>query len=478
MQQLVASLLLLAVTTTTGLSRELARPAAAGKAQDAQINKELDAALKRWEKAFNAKDAAGVASLYAAKTNVIYEDNVHHRNRKSVQEGYETRFKEEPNLRTVITDVERLFVSPTLVIETGIWANTGAMDSSRPTRGRYSCTLQKTQGRWLIIHDRSWAMPLAEGRSDLRTRDPLSKKARDFFKAFAADDRKFLNEIFADDVEVWINDVKVTGKTAYLARAHHIAGDLFKKLSFDKLHVHTNYFSASALASDGKTVGELHDGPVVWTNAWFELGAVGRTTNRQYVIRDHLDLRWEDGRIVEMLVYGDPSFMEEEEEAFQAARKGARVTRSDFKEFSEAHVGSWTGQVTSVISDADVGKGGKSSTYRWESRLSDDGRAMTMKGVGPDSTGRVLFYLDAAAGKIRSSGVSSGGVVNQQTVHRAGKNKWTRRTHQTAPDGSTSEFRSVLTFSENGSQLTIVIHGKNADGGATKQTNVWRRTGE
>ncbi|MDP7274726.1 MAG: hypothetical protein QF363_04555 [Planctomycetaceae bacterium] len=191
-----------------------------------------------------------------------------------------------------------------------------------------------------------------------------------------------------------------------------------------------------------------------------------------------MDLRWEDEKIVEMLVYGNPSFMKQEEEAFQASRKGARVTRKDFKKFCEAHIGSWTGEVASVISDTDVGKEGKKSTYKWEARLSDDGKAMTMTGVGPNLSGRALFYFDAKTRTIRATGVSSEGVVNQQTFRLDGKNKWNRHTHQTAAGGTASEFQSVLTLSEKGSQLTIVIHGKNADGGATKQTNVWRRVGK
>lgn len=480
MHRSAASLLLLAVIviTTNGISLGSAKTVADDGALKAQVNKELEVVLREWEKAFNAKDAARVVTLYAEQTNVIYEDNVHHRKRKSLQKRFETQFKEEPQLQCIITDVERLIVSPTLVIETGIWTNTGAKDSSRPTRGRYSCTLQKMKGKWLIIHDRSWAMPQAEGRSDLRTRDPLSQKARQFFKAFAADDRKFLDNVFADDVEVWINDLKVTGKKAYLARAHHIAGDLFKKLSFDKLHVHTNYFSSKALASDGKTVGDLRDGPTVWTNAWFELGAAGRTTGRKQVIRDHVDLRWEDGKIAEMLVYGNPSFMAQEEAAFEAAQKGARVTRSDFKKFCEANVGSWTGKVASVISESTVGKKGEVSTYYLESRLTDGGRVLELKGVGPTTTNRALFYFDAAARKIRATGVSSEGVINQETLHRQSDKTWFRHTLQTATDGTTREFRSTLTFSEKGKTLTIVINGKNADGSTTKQTNVWRRIGK
>ena len=68
------------------------------------------------------------------KTNVIYEDNVHHKTRKSLEKRFEKQFKDEPNLQAIMTDVERLIVSPTVVIETGIWSNTGANDSSRQVR--------------------------------------------------------------------------------------------------------------------------------------------------------------------------------------------------------------------------------------------------------------------------------------------------------------------------------------------------------
>ena len=475
MHRLVFSLLLFAAATTTFLSQSSGQAVAQDAALKDQVNKELEVLLREWEKAFNAKDAARLVPLYAERIDVIYEDNVHHRTRKSLQKSFEKRFKEEPRLKAIITDVERLIVSPALVIETGIWANTGAIDSSRPTRGRYSVTLQKIHGKWLIIHDRSWAMPQAEGRSHLQTRDPLSEKTRAFLKAFADDDRKFLGKVFADDIEVWINDLKVSGKKAYLERAHHIAHDLFKNIKFGKLHVHTNYFSSKARAFDGKTFGEVRESPTVWTNAWFEFDTAGRTTDRKQIIRNHVDLRWEDGKIAEMLAYGDPSFMAEEQAALDDAQKKTRVTRSDFKKFCEANAGAWTGQVTSVISDTDVGNKGKASTYFWEARLAHDGRGMELKGVGPTTTGRSLFYFDAAAKKIRATGINSRGVVNQETFHRQGAKSWFRHTRQTAPDGNTSEFRSLLTFSDGGKKLTIVINGKNADGTATKQTNVWRR---
>ena len=89
----------------------------AANANDAdvkQIDKELDDALTLWEKAFNAKNADRVMSLYAEQIDVIYEDNVRYRSKQSLKKYFEKQFKEEANRKVVITDVERLIVSPTL----------------------------------------------------------------------------------------------------------------------------------------------------------------------------------------------------------------------------------------------------------------------------------------------------------------------------------------------------------------------------
>ena len=476
MKRLGTTLLLLIAIAAAGFSQDAPKQSSGvTAAQKARINKELDAALTAWNEAYNARDAAGVAKVFDVNADIIYEDNIHLRGRQALQKQTETKFKEEPDLRTSITDVERTILSPSTVIETGVWATTGARDKSRPNRGRYACTLMKKGGEWLVVHDRSWAMPADEGRSDLRTRDPLSKKAGEFFAAVSRNDAKFLEEFFADDVEVNVNNLIVTGKQAYLARLNRIINVLVKNTTFKDVHIHTNYFSPNALASNGQTVGELRLGSVIWTNVWMEIHRVGRTTQKENVNRVHVDFRWENEKVVEMLVYGDPTFMNQEAAALEY-EQSATVTRDDFKEFCAAHVGWWTGEVQSVIGEADVvEKQEKTSTYYWgRTSLGEDGNAMTTRAVGPGSSSRGVFYFDAAAKKIRITDVSSKGVVNQHTIHREGEN-WIRHTHQTASDGTIREFRSVITWSENGNTVTVVISHKNADGSVKKQANLWHR---
>ena len=159
-------------------------------------------------------------------------------------------------------------------------------------------------------------------------------------------------------------------------------------------------------------------------------------------------------------------------------RKDTTTTRDDFKAFCAARVGWWPGEVASVIGETSVvGKKENTSTYYWKGSLSEDGNAMSLTGVGPKYSARSLCYFDAAAKKISITSVSSKGVVNQQTIHRDGKD-WIRHTLQTSSDGTSREFHSVITLSNKGNTITFVIHVKNKDGKVNKQTNVWHRVGK
>ena len=238
MKWLALSLLLTILNVSVCLSQEAA--------EKARINQELDAALAGWSKAFNARDAAAVAKFYTENADVISPENVHLQGRKALQKHQEKQSKSEPDMRTRISDVVRNILSPTTVIETGIWELEGVRDASRARRGRYTCTLIKQNGKWLAVHERGWPMPLAEGRSYLRTRDPLSRKAAKFFTAISRNDTKFLNDFLADNVVVKINNVVINGKRAYLARLNRLTKILFKDIAFEDMHIHTNYFSVCA----------------------------------------------------------------------------------------------------------------------------------------------------------------------------------------------------------------------------------------
>ena len=60
-------------------ARRVAKSQPAGNFDEKKILAEVEAALRQWEAAFNAHDAVALSKLYDVKTDVIYEDDVHHR---------------------------------------------------------------------------------------------------------------------------------------------------------------------------------------------------------------------------------------------------------------------------------------------------------------------------------------------------------------------------------------------------------------
>jgi hypothetical protein len=163
-------------------------------------------------------------------------------------------------------------------------------------------------------------VPDTDERSILRTKDEISKKVIKYFDSATDGDLKYAESFFGNDVEVMINKIKVNGKKAYIERLTKIQKVLFKDMKFIDLHVHTNYFSDEALASNGKTFGDLRP-KTIWSNAWAELQAVGRITKKKVTFPIHFDFRWENGKAVEMLAYYDPAAMNEEIAALEESKK-------------------------------------------------------------------------------------------------------------------------------------------------------------
>jgi len=157
--------------------------------------------------------------------------------------------------------------------------------------------------------------------SVLRTKDEISKKVIKYFESTSMEDFTYAESFYADNVEVSINKIKVSGKKAYIERLKKIHKVLFKDMKFLDLHVHTNYFSDEALASNGKTFGELRSSKTIWSNAWANIEAAGRLTNKKVAFPIHCDFRWENGKVVEMLAYYDPADMNAEISALEESKK-------------------------------------------------------------------------------------------------------------------------------------------------------------
>ena len=157
-------------------------------------------------------------------------------------------------------------------------------------------------------------------KSYLLTRDDISKNIRNYFEEVSKENIAFAETFYGDEVEVWVNDIVVNGKEAYLDRLNRIHKVLLKDMTVEKLHVHTNYFSPEALTMDGKTVGEMNPGEeTIWSNAWAIVKATGRVTGEEITFRMHMDFRTSKGKVVEMLAFYDPSQLNAEIAALEAS---------------------------------------------------------------------------------------------------------------------------------------------------------------
>ena len=97
--------------------------------------------------------------------------------------------------------------------------------------------------------------------------------------------------------------------------------ELIKDMKFERLHIHTNYFSNEAIAWDGKTFGEIRPNEkTIWTNAWAKLTGTGRVTKKKISFNIHMDFRTSKGKVVQMLAFYDPSQMNEEIKALEASK--------------------------------------------------------------------------------------------------------------------------------------------------------------
>ena len=179
-----------------------------------------------------------------------------------------------------------------------------------------------------ILENPSRGAPEAKWKNRVRIVGPsagrkgaISKNIAKYFEEVVSKENiAFAETFYGDEVEVFVNDLVVNGKEAYLARLNRIHKVLLKDMTVEKLHVHTNYFSPEALAWGGETFGEIRpDEPTIWTNAWAAVKATGRITNKEIEFRIHMDFRTSKDKVVEMLAYYDPTQLNAEIAALEAS---------------------------------------------------------------------------------------------------------------------------------------------------------------
>tara|TARA_B100000029_G_scaffold483049_1_gene533880 strand:- start:213 stop:479 length:267 start_codon:yes stop_codon:yes gene_type:complete len=69
---------------------------------------------------------------------------------------FSRQFKNEPQLKKRFSELQRVFLTPSIVVESGRSHITGWRDKSNPTHGRYTAVYMKKGAKWLIVYERAW----------------------------------------------------------------------------------------------------------------------------------------------------------------------------------------------------------------------------------------------------------------------------------------------------------------------------------
>ncbi len=276
------------------------------------VDEELDAFLKTWTEAFNNKDVEALVNLYDVDADVIYQNDIQNKGKEAMRQHFTLYFAKNSQVIDTYSEVERKYLSSSHVIESGVWRKTGNSDLLEPQNGRYSVNLHKKNGDWLILHDRGWALKDDDSSgSKIKSRDNLSKNAEIYLHASIKGDTNQIDQLLHSDIEVYVNDLKISGKEKYMERLAAIQQSLSNPKLSDT-HVHTNYFAGNGLAMDGIPWKEVRETPTIWSNCWSTIEATGKKTGASLKFRIHADLRWENNKVVEMLFYYDPKQLNNE----------------------------------------------------------------------------------------------------------------------------------------------------------------------
>ena len=117
--------------------------------------------------------------------------------------------------------------------------------------------------------------------------DDLSVVAVELDSDYQSNNHTLWDKTLSDDAIVYFNNSKMDGKTIKeFFKSHHT---IFNNIEIVDRYAHTNYFKS------GET----------WTNKWFTWEGTGNKTGVRFSNRTHFDLKWENGKIVEMQIFAD-----------------------------------------------------------------------------------------------------------------------------------------------------------------------------
>lgn len=120
----------------------------------------LEGVLEAWTRSFNDHDAKALSKLYSEDADAVFghEDILH--GRTAVEKHWADFFSKNPQVKTEQVAVRRRHLTPTVVVEDGMWEESGHTDKealARPNKDLWVAILVKNNGKWLITCDRGFS---------------------------------------------------------------------------------------------------------------------------------------------------------------------------------------------------------------------------------------------------------------------------------------------------------------------------------
>lgn len=152
-------------------------------------------------------------------------------------------------------------------------------------------------------------------------------------------------------------------------------------------------------------------------------------------------------------------------------------SRADFEELCEAMQGRWVGNVVWIADWPGMGKKGDKVKCYVENAVIEDGNAILSRFFGGSGSVTWITVYDAAAKKIKATGVSSGGTTRFGVFYKE-DGKWVNTIEGSLSDGSKLKAKNFLTISDDGSKHsyngTATIDGEPID----NLQDVWVRVSD
>jgi len=258
----------IAIELTAQQEEHGATAASAAQPSRQQDEQAIRMAADAFAKAYSAKDAKALASLFTADAEIVDEDGNAFQGRENIDRVFTGIFKEHPKAKMQISIKSIRFLSPLVAIEDG--TSTVTQESDEPLeRNRYMVVHVKQDGKWLMASARDLSDEESSGEDQLRQ---LGWLIGDWVDE-SPDAMVITSYCWADNRHYILSDftVQIGGNPA-MTGTQRIGWDPLKKQirswSFDS----RGGFAEGAWTRDGKRwivkmVGVTHDGkPASSTN--------------------------------------------------------------------------------------------------------------------------------------------------------------------------------------------------------------------